>query len=108
VFYDYDEIEYLTDCRFRRIPPPPPGVDEMSGEIWYPVGPRDVFPEEFATFLLTDPRVRQAFMAFHADLLAPQWWQAMQDANRSGRPIEVLSYPDSVRFRSALPPAAAR
>ena len=105
VFYDYDEIEYLTDCRFRRIPPPPPGVDEMSGEIWYPVGPRDVFPEEFATFLLTDPRVRQAFMAFHADLLAPQWWQAMQDANRSGRPIEVLSYPDSVRFRSALPAA---
>ena len=25
VFYDYDEIEYLTDCRFRDIPPPPPG-----------------------------------------------------------------------------------
>ena len=20
VFYDYDEIEYLTDCRFRRMP----------------------------------------------------------------------------------------
>ena len=23
VFYDYDEIEYLTDCTFRVIPPPP-------------------------------------------------------------------------------------
>ncbi|HEX6137053.1 MAG TPA: bifunctional isocitrate dehydrogenase kinase/phosphatase [Casimicrobiaceae bacterium] len=99
VFYDYDEIEYLTDCRFRRIPPPPPGIDEMSGEIWYPVGPRDVFPEEFATFLLTDPAVRQVFMAFHADLLDAGWWQAMQQANLGGRPIEVLSYPDSVRFR---------
>ena len=107
VFYDFDEIEYLTDCRFRPIPRPPPGIDEMSSEVWYPVGPHDVFPEEFATFLLTDPAVRQAFIAFHADLLDPAWWQAMQEANRGGRPIEVLSYPESVRFRdaAATPPA---
>jgi isocitrate dehydrogenase kinase/phosphatase len=26
VFYDYDEIEYLVDCRFRRIPPSTAGV----------------------------------------------------------------------------------
>ena len=103
VFYDYDEIEYLTDCRFRRIPAAPPGYDEMSGEVWYPVGPHDVFPEEFATFLLTDPRVREVFMAFHADLVDPRWWQAMQQAIRDGRHTEVLSYPDSVRFQ---PPAA--
>ena len=69
VFYDYDEIEYLTACNFRRIPPPPPGWDEMSGDVWYPVGPRDVFPEEFATFLLTDPRTRECFLRYHADLL---------------------------------------
>jgi isocitrate dehydrogenase kinase/phosphatase len=99
VFYDYDEIEYLTDCRFRRIPQPPAGVDDMSADVWYPVGPHDVFPEEFATFLLTDPQVRQAFLAFHADLLDARWWQAMQEANRDGRQIEVLSYPESIRFR---------
>ena len=69
IFYDYDEIEYLTDCRFRRIPQPPPGFDEMSADVWYPVGPRDVFPEEFATFLLTDPRIREAFLRDHANLL---------------------------------------
>ncbi len=99
VFYDYDEIEYLTDCRFRTIPTPPAGVDELSNEVWYPVGPHDVFPEEFATFLLTDPEVRRAFLAFHADLLDAKWWQSMQDANRDGRQIEVLSYPESIRFR---------
>jgi len=99
VFYDYDEIEYLTDCRFRTIPKAPAGVDDMSGEVWYPVGPHDVFPEEFATFLLTDPGVRDAFLAFHADLLDARWWQAMQQANRDGRQIEVLSYPESIRFR---------
>ena len=99
VFYDYDEIEYLTDCRFRTIPATPAGVDDTSNEVWYPVGPRDIFPEEFATFLLTDPAVRQAFLAFHADLLDARWWRAMQDANRDGRQIEVLSYPESIRFR---------
>src|SRR5205085_11577460 len=30
VFYDYDEIEYLTDCNFRRIPLPPTPEDELS------------------------------------------------------------------------------
>ncbi|HEY1325384.1 MAG TPA: bifunctional isocitrate dehydrogenase kinase/phosphatase [Casimicrobiaceae bacterium] len=98
VFYDYDEIEYLTDCRFRAIPPMPEGFDETSGEPWYPVGPHDVFPEEFATFLLTDSRVRGAFMERHADLLSPQWWQSVVQANADGRAREVLSYPDATRF----------
>ena len=101
VFYDYDEIEYVTDCRFRAIPARPPDVDELSEEVWHAVGAHDIFPEEFATFLLTDPIVRQAFVAFHRDLLDPHWWQAMQEANRAGRQIEVLSYPNAVRFRSA-------
>ena len=48
VFYDYDEIEYLTDCNFRKVPEARNEEEEMSGEVWYPVGPRDVFPETFA------------------------------------------------------------
>ena len=101
VFYDYDEIEFLTDCRFRVIPPAPSGWDEMSGEVWYPVGPHDVFPEEFETFLLTDPKTRECFRYFHADLLEPAWWQAMQREIATGRLVEVLSYPDTVRFAAA-------
>ena len=100
VFYDYDEIEYLTDCPFRRIPQPPPGFDEMSAEVWYPVGPRDVFPEEFATFLLTDPKIREAFLRDHANLLDAAWWQQVQQSIRDGAVPEVLSYTDE----RALPP----
>ena len=99
VFYDYDEIEYLTDCRFRAIPAAPPGFDDTSGEPWYPVAPHDVFPEEFATFLLTDERLRKAFIERHGDLLTAQWWQSVAQANADGRAREVLSYPDAVRFR---------
>src|SRR4029078_11460984 len=68
VFYYYAEIEYLPNCRFPTFPAPPAGVDDMSNEVWYPVGPHDVFPEEFAPVLLTDPEVRGAFLAFHSDL----------------------------------------
>ena len=55
VFYDYDELCYLTECKFRAIPEAPYPEMEMSDETWYSVGPDDVFPEEFATFLLTRP-----------------------------------------------------
>jgi isocitrate dehydrogenase kinase/phosphatase len=99
IFYDYDEIEYLTDCNFRRIPPPPPGYDDMSDDVWYAVGPRDVFPEEFATFLLTDPGIRADFLRHHAYLLDAAWWQDVQREIRNGSIPEVLSYPERVRFR---------
>ncbi|HVO89080.1 MAG TPA: bifunctional isocitrate dehydrogenase kinase/phosphatase [Casimicrobiaceae bacterium] len=107
VFYDYDEIEYVTDCNFRAVPPPPPGWDEMSDDVWYVVGAHDVFPSEFATFLLTDPRTRCAFLAFHADLLDPQWWQRMQQANAESGVTEVLSYANTVRFPHVARSAAA-
>jgi len=107
VFYDYDEIEYLTQCNFRKIPPPPAGYDEMSEEVWYPVAANDVFPEEFATFLLTDPGVRADFLAAHADLLDAAWWQAVQRRLATGELPEVLSYPDSLRFDHCRTPQAA-
>jgi isocitrate dehydrogenase kinase/phosphatase len=71
----------------------------MSGEIWYDVGPRDVFPEEFVTFLLTDGAIRDDFLRYHRDLVDASWWQRMQAAVRADAALpEVLSYPDTVRF----------
>lgn len=98
VFYDYDEIEYLTDMNFRAIPPAPDEETEMSGEIWYAVGPRDVFPEEFATFLLTSPTIRQIFLRMHKDLLTPAFWQATQARIRAGHVEDFFPYPESLRF----------
>jgi isocitrate dehydrogenase kinase/phosphatase len=59
VFYDYDEIEYITDCTFRKIPLPRNEEDEMSAEPWYPIAKNDVFPEQFGTFLLGNQKVKE-------------------------------------------------
>jgi isocitrate dehydrogenase kinase/phosphatase len=58
VFYDYDAIQTMTEMNFRRIPPAPHEEAERSTEPWHPVCANDVIPEEFARFLLGDPRVR--------------------------------------------------
>ena len=100
VFYDYDEIEYVTDCKFRRVPAPRCEEDEMSGEIWYAVGPRDVFPETFAPFLLGNPMVREDFMAHHADLLDPVFWQAHQQRIAAGHVYDVFPYERDRRFQA--------
>ena len=100
VFYDYDEIAYMTDCQFRQIPEPRTPEDEMSAEPWYPIGPTDVFPEEFATFLLGNERVRRAFRTHHADLLEATFWNETKSRIASGHVEDVFPYPESIRFRN--------
>src|SRR5690554_1262049 len=98
VFYDYDEIQRMTEMSFRAIPPAPNEEAEMASEPWYPVGRNDVFPEEFAYFLLGDPRVRAAFMKHHADLLDPLWWQSVRERAAQGRIEDIFPYDDTRRF----------
>ena len=99
VFYDYDEIEYVTDCKFRRVPVPRNEEDEMSGEVWYSVGPKDVFPETFAPFLLGNPLVRDVFMRHHANLLDAEFWQTHQARIQAGHVYDVFPYDQDKRFR---------
>ncbi len=106
VFYDYDEIEYITDCNFRKVPTPRNEEDEMSGETWYSVGPKDVFPETFGPFLLGNDAVRAVFMAHHADLLDAAYWQARQARIRAGHVHDVFPYEREKRFIKLNPPSA--
>ena len=101
VFYDYDEIEYVTDCQFRKVPTPRNDEEEMSGEVWYSVGPKDVFPETFEPFLLGNRDVRAAFMAHHADLLDAAFWQHHKERIQAGQMLDVFPYEESQRFRHA-------
>lgn len=98
VFYDYDEIEYITDCNFRRVPQPRNEEDEMSGEVWYTVHKHDVFPETFGPFLLGNPVVRAVFMKHHADLLDAAFWQLHKERIAAGHVFDVFPYERERRF----------
>ncbi|MBC7942614.1 MAG: bifunctional isocitrate dehydrogenase kinase/phosphatase, partial [Chitinophagaceae bacterium] len=106
VFYDYDEIEYITDCNFRRVPVPRNEEEEMSGEVWYTVGPKDVFPETFGPFLLGNPQVRESFMAHHADLLDAAFWQSHKQRIAAGHVHDVFPYEPAKRFRLQSSPTS--
>ena len=84
VFYDYDEIQYLTDLNFRGMPTPRDDSEETSGEAWFYVGPHDIFPSEFPTFLFTAGRQRELFRELHPELADAGWWRAQQEAIRAG------------------------
>lgn len=105
VFYDYDEIEHMTDCNFRIIPEAPYPEMEMSAEPWYSVAKHDIFPEEFATFLLGSPKVRMAFLKYHRDLLNARFWQQTQTKIRSGHVEDFFPYPEGLRFCNTFPEA---
>ena len=108
VFYDYDEIEYVTDCNFRVIPRARTEEEEMASEPWYPVGRHDVFPEQFGTFLLGNPKIRKYFIKHHGDLLTAEWWQVRKQRIMDGYVEDVFPYPQHIRFRNQhlTPPAA--
>lgn len=98
VFYDYDEIEYMTDCNVRRVPTPRNEEDELSGEVWYNVGPHDIFPETYNTFLLGDDRVRRYFLKHHPDFFDPAMWQSHKDRLLAGEMHDFFAYDQRLRF----------
>lgn len=92
VFYDYDEICFLTEANFRHIPAPRNPEDEMASEPWYSIGPHDVFPEEFPPFLFADMTQRRVFDKLHGELYDADYWKSLQDAILAGKVIDVFPY----------------
>ncbi len=98
VFYDYDEIEYMTDCNFRDLPQARSDEDEMASEPWFSVDKRDMFPEQWKPFLLGDARIRAAVLKYHADLFTTAYWQERKARLLEGQMMNVYPYPKKIRF----------
>ncbi|HEX2493763.1 MAG TPA: bifunctional isocitrate dehydrogenase kinase/phosphatase [Steroidobacter sp.] len=92
IFYDYDELCTVTDCRFRDIPKAQHEEDEMRAEAWFHVNENDVFPETFIQFLGFDARLKEAFLTVHADIMTAEWWRSVQQRLLEGELLEVLPY----------------
>ncbi|TAK52598.1 MAG: bifunctional isocitrate dehydrogenase kinase/phosphatase [Gammaproteobacteria bacterium] len=102
IFYDYDELCQVTDCRFRDLPEATSDEDEMRAESWFYVADNDVFPETFLKFLGFDERLRAVFLDKHGEILQAGWWRTLQQRLRRGEVVEVLPYhPFRVRVASS-------
>jgi isocitrate dehydrogenase kinase/phosphatase len=100
VFYDYDELCLVTDCNFREMPRTRDEDEEFGSEPWFYVGPNDIFPEEFLTFMGLGGELREAFLEAHGDLLTPQYWWEIQARHRAGELLDIIPYPCSRRLSS--------
>ncbi|MGH8179240.1 MAG: bifunctional isocitrate dehydrogenase kinase/phosphatase [Steroidobacter sp.] len=92
IFYDYDELCAVADCRFRDIPQARNDEDEMRAEAWYHVNDNDVFPETFMQFLGFDQQLTHAFLEVHGEIMTADWWRGIQQRLREGDVLEVLPY----------------
>jgi isocitrate dehydrogenase kinase/phosphatase len=101
VFYDYDELCLLTDCKFRHVPQARFFDDEFSADPWFYVGPNDIFPEEFRTFLGLQGPLRGVFLDAHGDLFDVTYWRTMQEHHLAGEVVDILPYPENRRLPNA-------
>ena len=92
IFYDYDELCAVTDCRFRDVPQAQNEEDEMRAEAWFHVNENDVFPETFMQFLGFDPQLKEAFLKVHGEIMTADWWRGIQQRLTEGDVLEVLPY----------------
>lgn len=98
IFYDYDEVTFVTDCNFRPLPESPYPEDEMSADPWFFVAANDVFPEEFIRFFGFNRQLQEVFRKYHSELLSHEWWTRIKQRLDSGESIEVLPY--SIKSRT--------
>ncbi|MEO0776466.1 MAG: bifunctional isocitrate dehydrogenase kinase/phosphatase [Bacteroidota bacterium] len=100
VFYDYDEIGFLTEYHFREIPEPRDDYEAFSAEPYFHVGPQDIFPEEFVQFLFPKREWKAVFRELHGDLYGIDFWRGTQRKIKRGSSIDFYPYDESLRFRN--------
>lgn len=92
IFYDYDELCFLNEVNFRKIPPPRNPEQMYSGESWYTADEHDVFPEEFNAFMVPRGPLKDVFMKEHADLFDVKFWKEMQALHKDGKMADFFPY----------------
>jgi isocitrate dehydrogenase kinase/phosphatase len=98
VFYDYDELCWLTDCDFRELPSPTRYEEEIAAEPWFSVHENDIFPEEFPRFLGLRSDLLETLIAYHGDLFEAVTWRRLQTALRAGHILEICPYGAGARL----------
>lgn len=98
VFYDYDELATLDECRFRDLPEPRTPEEELAPEPWFSIGPNDVFPEELARFVPFTGDLETQFADTHGDLFTADFWREMQTLHEAGEVLDLYPYREELRL----------
>jgi isocitrate dehydrogenase kinase/phosphatase len=98
VFYDYDELCFLTDCNFRDLPQSTTYEEEIAAEPWFSVRENDIFPEEFPRFLSLPEPAQAALLEQHGDLFRAEFWRDVQRKLQSGDIPEIFPYTSERRL----------
>lgn len=98
IFYDYDELCLVTECRFRALPTARSDDEEMHHGAWFHVDENDVFPEQFPRFLGLSPAQQQALLDAHGEIFDVRWWLEVQERLRGGGYADVPPYYDDLRL----------
>lgn len=99
IFYDYDELCEITDCNFRRLPPPRDDLEAMSADLWFNVEQNDIFPEQFVSFMGLSKEQLALFKRYHGEILAPEFWQRVRRRLDASEVVDVAPY---ARGRTSL------
>ncbi|OIM97925.1 bifunctional isocitrate dehydrogenase kinase/phosphatase [Idiomarina sp. MD25a] len=89
VFYDYDEVRYLTDMNFKSLA-------KADHEVSF--APDDVFPEQLAIFAVPQPRYRELLLSAHPELIDPTYWRQRQQDIKAGVIKDIFPYAADLRF----------
>ncbi|MDR9433323.1 MAG: bifunctional isocitrate dehydrogenase kinase/phosphatase [Spiribacter sp.] len=92
VFYDYDEVMRVTDCRFYELPEPDEDYPLMDHGARHFVGPSDIFPEEFIRFLAMPTALKSIFLGAHRNVLSAEYWRAVKYRREQGEVAEIVPY----------------
>jgi len=98
IFYDYDELCLVEQCRFRKLPEASEEDETRPLEDWLSVHQNDVFPEQFPRFLGLPAALRDGLLKVHPEIFDAAWWQALQARFRNGEQVDVPPYPASARL----------
>ncbi|MBV8352555.1 MAG: bifunctional isocitrate dehydrogenase kinase/phosphatase [Verrucomicrobia bacterium] len=101
VFYDYDELCWVTDCDFRELPSATSYEEEIAAEPWFSVHENDIFPEEFPRFLNFHPDLLETLVDYHGDLFQALAWRRVQTALRAGNILDIFPYSADKRLLSS-------
>lgn len=100
IFYDYDEVQYLTDMTFRTLPHSHHPDDTLMPADAHSVAPNDIFPQQLATYVFAKPKLKALINELHPELLDASYWQAQQADIHAGLVNDVFPYPQRIRLHS--------